>query len=150
MEKWIDDALSKKLLVRNTVFYLGTAYEATRVKDERLEKILAEKKIQVEKEFIYIHADLLADQQKVIEIMEEPAVQSQDSKLIESKLVAHFKKIDRDNIGVITHPQFVKLVSNIGIKLSPAEEKELLKKVDPEESGMIEFLSYKEVVQEMF
>jgi len=32
--------LAKKLLVRETVFYLGTAYESTRVKDTRQDDIL--------------------------------------------------------------------------------------------------------------
>lgn len=41
-QKWIDDSLAKKLLVRQTVFYLGTAYESTRVKDQRQEAILHE------------------------------------------------------------------------------------------------------------
>jgi hypothetical protein len=40
MQKWIDDMLEKKLLVRKSVFYLGTSYEETRVKDERLDKLL--------------------------------------------------------------------------------------------------------------
>lgn len=42
VQKWIDDALSKKLLVRETVFYLGTAYESTRVHSERQDNILRE------------------------------------------------------------------------------------------------------------
>jgi hypothetical protein len=42
IKKWIDDSLSKKLLVRETVFYLGTAYESTRVKDQRQDNILRE------------------------------------------------------------------------------------------------------------
>lgn len=42
IEKWIDDSLSKKLLVRETVFYLGTAYESSRVRDTRQDDILRE------------------------------------------------------------------------------------------------------------
>jgi hypothetical protein len=42
IKKWIDDSLSKKLLVRETVFYLGTAYESSRVRDTRQDDILRE------------------------------------------------------------------------------------------------------------
>jgi hypothetical protein len=38
---------------------------------------------------------------------------------------------------VITQPEFLVLIKNIGIKLTPLEEKEILKKVDPQESGMV-------------
>jgi len=31
------------------------------------------------------------------------------------------------------------LIKNVGVKLNPLEEKELLKKVDPQESGMVEW-----------
>jgi hypothetical protein len=41
-KKWIDDSLSKKLLVRETVFYLGTAYDSTRIHDVRQDNILRE------------------------------------------------------------------------------------------------------------
>lgn len=69
MQKWIDDSLSKKLLVRETVFYLGTAYESTRVKDVRQDNILREIPKVEEAEFVYIHPELLSDQKRLIEIM---------------------------------------------------------------------------------
>lgn len=114
-QKWIDDALSKKLLVRETVFYLGTSYESTRVRDLRQDKVLEEKVIPEEVEFIYIHPDLLSDQQKVMDVMEKPQLQGE----LKSQLVAHFKQIDQDNIGVLTHSEFIQLIHNLGIKLSP-------------------------------
>ena len=40
IQKWIDDSLNKKLLVRETVFYLGTAYDSTRVQEARQDQIL--------------------------------------------------------------------------------------------------------------
>ena len=54
-KKWIDDCLAKKLLVRETVFYLGTSYEETRVKDERLDKLLEKPVVVKEPEFVFIH-----------------------------------------------------------------------------------------------
>jgi Ca2+-binding EF-hand superfamily protein len=77
---------------------------------------------------VFIHSDLLADQKKVIDIMEQPHV---DSKKIDDELKKHFRSIDKENIGVITHPEFITLIKNIGVKLNPSEEKDLLKKVDP-------------------
>ena len=65
-KKWIDDSLSKKLLVRETVFYLGTVYERSKVKDPRLEKIMKEEIKPEEIEEVWIHPDLLADQKRFI------------------------------------------------------------------------------------
>ena len=60
--------------------------------------------------------------------MEKPKV---DRKVVKEKLKKQFRIIDKDNIGVITHTQFLELIKNIEIKLNPLEEKELLKRVDP-------------------
>lgn len=65
-QKWLDEALSKKLLVRDTVFYLGTSYEQTRISDPRQDKILHKELIPEQEEFIYIHPELLADQLRSI------------------------------------------------------------------------------------
>lgn len=115
MERWIDDALAKKLLVRQTVFYLGTAYESTRVKDPRQDKILEEKVLEKEEEFVYIHPDLLADQQRSIDIMERP---SADRSLLERDMALHFQKIDKEGIQVLTYPEFGQLIKGIGLKLT--------------------------------
>lgn len=65
-KKWIDDVLAKKLLVRKTVFYLGTSYEETRVKDERLDKLLEVPKVVEEEEYVWVDPDLLTDQHRSI------------------------------------------------------------------------------------
>jgi hypothetical protein len=70
-QKWIDDSLSKKLLVRETVFYMGTAYERSRVKNERQDKIMHEEVKPEEVEDVWIHPDLLADQKRFIDVMEK-------------------------------------------------------------------------------
>jgi Ca2+-binding EF-hand superfamily protein len=57
--------------------------------------------------------------------------------VIQSELKKYFNQVDKENIGVITQPEFFTLVKNIGIKLTPQEEKDILKKVDPQESGMV-------------
>lgn len=46
MEQWIETFLLKKTLTRENVFYLGTEYEVTRVKDARQDKILARKVVE--------------------------------------------------------------------------------------------------------
>lgn len=63
--------MAKKLLVRKTVFYLGTSYEETRVRDERLDKLLEVPKEVEEQEYVWVDPDLLTDQQRSIEIMEK-------------------------------------------------------------------------------
>lgn len=70
-KKWIDDVLAKKLLVRKTVFYLGTSYQETRVKDERLDKLLEVPKVVEEEEYVWVDPDLLTDQHRSIQIMEK-------------------------------------------------------------------------------
>lgn len=69
------------MLVRETVFYLGTAYESTRVKDVRQDNILREIPKVEEVEFVYIHPELLSDQKRLIEIMETARV---SPKVVES------------------------------------------------------------------
>lgn len=48
--------------------------------------------------------------------MEKPGP---DTKLINSQLKKSFKEVDPENIGVITYPEFLTLIKNVGIKLSP-------------------------------
>ena len=58
--------------MRKTVFYLGTNYESTRVKGDRLDKLLEEPPVIEDKEVCYIDPELLGDQKRFIEIMEVP------------------------------------------------------------------------------
>lgn len=146
MQKWIDDSLAKKLLVRQTVFYLGTAYESTRVKDPRQEAILYEPIIPEEQEYVWIHPDLLADQRRLIEIIDTARVTPQT---VQAELRKQFALVDKDGIGVITHPEFHQLIKNLGIRLSLMEEKEVMKRVDPQESGLVEYAVYESVVGEL-
>lgn len=53
------------------MFYLGTSYEETRVRDERLDKLLEVPKEVEEQEYVWVDPDLLTDQQRSIEIMEK-------------------------------------------------------------------------------
>ncbi len=57
--------------------------------------------------------------------------------------------MDKDGIGVITHPEFFQLIKNLGVRLSPLEEKEVLKRVDPQEAGLVEYALYRTVVGEL-
>lgn len=41
-----------------------------------------------------------------------------------------FRQVDSENIGVITRPEFLQIVKNIGLKLNEVEEKEVLNRVD--------------------
>lgn len=118
IEKWIDDSLSKKLLVRETVFYLGTAYESSRVRDTRQDDILREPVKKEEVQFVYIHPDLLSDQKRLIEIMEKTRIQQG---VIQKELKKQFASVDKENIGVITQPQFLQLIKNINVRLNPLE-----------------------------
>ncbi len=118
IKKWIDDSLSKKLLVRETVFYLGTAYESSRVRDTRQDDILREPVKKEEVQFVYIHPDLLSDQKRLIEIMEKTRIQQG---VIQKELKKQFASVDKENIGVITQPQFLQLIKNINVRLNPLE-----------------------------
>jgi Ca2+-binding EF-hand superfamily protein len=55
-----------------------------------------------------------------------------NQKVVEGELKRYFAQIDKENIGVITQPEFLVLIKNIGIKVTPSEEKDILKKVDPQ------------------
>jgi hypothetical protein len=58
--------------------------------------------------------------------------------------------VDKENIGVITQAEFITLIKNAGVKLNAIEEKEVLKKVDPQESGMVEYDNYATAIGEFF
>ena len=68
---------------------------------------------------------------------------------MQSELKRFWKQVDKEGIGVITQPEFLQLVKNIGVRLSPTEEKEVLKRVDPQESGLVEYSFYVAVVGEL-
>lgn len=54
-----------------------------------------------EPEYVFIHPELLSDQQRSIDIMEKP---KKDYQKAETDLKEHFKQIDTENIGVVTRP----------------------------------------------
>lgn len=73
-----------------------------------------------------------------------------DVKNVQNQLKKYFREIDKENIGVITQPEFLQLIKNVGVRLNLIEEKEILKKVDPQESGMVEYANYAAVIGEFF
>jgi len=97
---------------------MGTAYERSRVKNERQDKIMHEEIKPEEVEDVWIHPDLLADQKRFIDIMEKA---EPDSKVINAQLKKSFKEVDPENIGVITYPEFLSLIKKVGIKLNNLE-----------------------------
>lgn len=95
------------MLVRETVFYLGTAYESSRVKSERQSDILKEEVVPAKEEWVYIHPELLDDQKRLIEVMEKPRLPEEE---VTKQLSAHFNQADKDKVGVITRQEFLALV----------------------------------------
>lgn len=79
--------------------------------------------------------------------MEKPKSHAQ---AVQAKLKQFFKQVDKDDVGVITHQELLALTQNIGVKLTPLEQKELLKKADPTETGMVEYDCYQQVAREFF
>lgn len=139
--------MAKKLLVRETVFYLGTAYESSRVKSQRQADILKEEVVPPKEEWVFVHPDLLADQKRLIEVMEKPTLRVEE---VSKQLLEHFNEADKDKVGVITRQEFSELVTKIGVKLAPAEQKELLSRADPDDSGLVEYAQYTLVAKEFF
>lgn len=66
---------------------------------------------------------------------------------MDSQLKKYFREVDKEDIGVITHQELLALIQNIGVKLTALEEKELLKRADPHETGMVEYKNYVEVAR---
>lgn len=66
---------------------------------------------------------------------------------MDSQLKKYFREVDKEDIGVITHQELLALIQNIGVKLTALEEKELLKRADPQETGMVEYKNYVEVAR---
>ena len=79
--------------------------------------------------------------------MEKPGP---NTKEIECQIKKYFREVDVENIGVITHVEYLTLIKNVGVKLTASEEKDLLKRMDPEETGMIEFENYRTISREFF
>ena len=40
---------------------------------------------------------------------------------------------------MITHSEYLTLIKEVGVKLTASEEKDLLKRMDPQETGMVEY-----------
>lgn len=99
-----------------------------------------------EEEYVFIHPDLLADQERSIEIMEIP---KRDIKLEEEELKKHFRQVDTENIGIITRPELITVLKTAGISLNAAEEKQVLVRVDPDDTGMVEYRKYSSIMQEI-
>ena len=76
----------------------------------------------------------MGDQNRFIEIMEVPR---KNQEVLEQNLKAHFREVDEENIGVVTRPEFLKIIKNLGLKLDEKEQKEVLDRVDNENTGMV-------------
>ena len=76
----------------------------------------------------------MGDQKRFIEIMEVPR---KNQEVLEQNLKAHFREVDEENIGVVTRPEFLKIIKNLGLKLDEKEQKEVLDRVDNENTGMV-------------
>lgn len=72
-----------------------------------MDKLLEVPKIAEKEEYVFIDPDLLSDQQRSIEIMEKP---SKNNEGIQTDLKVFFKEIDTENIGVVTRPEFLKII----------------------------------------
>lgn len=117
MEKWIESFLLKKSLTRDNVFYLGSEYELTRVKDPRQDRILERKVVEEEPEYVFIAPELLFDQRRAIDIMESKGL-SQDYHKIVFK---HFSAFDKENLGVVTLEEFAQILKSMNLKLTAEE-----------------------------
>lgn len=72
------------------------------------------------------------------------------TKEVDAQLKQYFQQVDKDSIGVITHQELLTLIQNISVKLTLPEQKELLKRADPTETGMVEYTKYQTVAREFF
>ena len=78
-------------------------------------------------QYVFIHPDLLSDQIKTIQIMEKVQI---ERNTLEKDVKKFFDQVDVQNIGVITHPQFLGILNSLGIKLKEEEKNDVLKRVD--------------------
>lgn len=79
--------------------------------------------------------------------MEKPRSRTKE---VDAQLKQYFQQVDKDNVGVITHQELLTLIQNIGVKLTVPEQKELVKRADPTETGMVEYVNYQAVAREFF
>lgn len=117
------------------MFYLGSEYEVTRVKDPRQDRILEKKVVEEEPEYSYIAPELLYDQRRSIDIMEKKEL-SEDYRKAARK---HFRAVDKDNLGVVTLEEFAQILKNMNLKITQEELNDLINRADPTKSGMVEF-----------
>lgn len=88
--------------------------------------------------------ELLSDQQKRIEVMERSSMNEQN---VQADIRFFFREVDVENIGVVTRDEFLKIVGNLGLRLSGKEKDELLRRADPDHTGTVEFAKYEEIVR---
>lgn len=138
MENLIESLLHKKLLIRENVFYLGTDYEVSRVKDPRQDKILEVKEIPIEEEYVFIAPELLIDQKRAIE-MDLRTLSKDHTKMVYDSFLA----VDKDGLGVVTNEELVQILANLELKLDENDISEIIAKVDKDKQGLITFEEYK-------
>lgn len=75
---------------------------------------MEQKTVPILPQYVFIHPDLLSDQIKTIQIMEKVQI---DRNTLEKDVKKFFDQVDVQNIGVITHPQFLGILNSLGIEL---------------------------------
>jgi len=66
-------------------------------------------------EYVYIAPELLFDQRRLIDILESNEIPQDYHKIVKK----HFQTVDKDNLGVVTLEEFVQILKNMNLNLTP-------------------------------
>lgn len=94
---------------------------------------------------MYIAPELLSDQKRSIEIMENKKPSQDHHKILKE----NFYALDKARLGVVSIQEFTQLLKNMGLRLNPTELKDLIDRADSKNTGLIQYSEFEKVSDEL-
>ncbi|EGR28085.1 hypothetical protein IMG5_183420 [Ichthyophthirius multifiliis] len=141
MEKWLEKILEKKAMT-SQILFLGTEFEATRIKDPRLDKIFEE--LNYHEEVIedkYLSKQLLQFPEE-LEVNEEFVNEDEQIEVMKKALFDVFRSVDQQDMGVLSFNECMQVYNLMGLQLSKEQWQELMIMADSNQNGIIEYKEF--------
>ncbi|KAL4491859.1 hypothetical protein ABPG72_006114 [Tetrahymena utriculariae] len=141
MEKWLEKILDKKART-SKILFLGTEFESTRIKHEKLDKIFEDwnyKEEVVEQK--KLSKDLL-EQPDELDTNEEFVNEDEQIEVLKRSLFQVFRSVDRDDLGVVSFNECIEVFKLMGLELEKDQWDELMLMADTNKNGIIEYREF--------
>lgn len=140
MEKWIERFLEKKSRT-SKILFLGTEYEATRIKDSRIDRIIEEMNYKPEKK------DLRRLSNSLISLNDEVFNKNDNEKDGERDLLETMRKVlfdvfrsfDKEDLGIVSFNEFEDILRSLNLQINSDDFHNLVHSCDINKNGVIEY-----------